>query len=69
MTATPGSNHSVALAWPTNNASSFVLKQTGSLAPPVHWATVTNAPVNANGSFVVTLPSGVGTTFFALSFE
>jgi hypothetical protein len=46
-----------------------VLKRTGSLSPPVHWITVTNAPFNANGQFMVTLPSGLGTTFFALSFE
>jgi hypothetical protein len=61
-------SHQVALAW-TNTATGFVLKQTGSLAPPVHWTTVTNTPVVVNGQFVVTLAVGTTNCFYGLHFE
>jgi parallel beta-helix repeat protein len=61
-------NHQVALAW-TNTTTGFVLLQTGSLTPPIQWTTVTNAPVNTNGQFVVTLSDAVGNRFYALRFQ
>ena len=64
----PAAGSQVTLAWP-NTTSGFVLKQTGNLAPPVVWTTVTNVPVNTNGNFVVTTPGGSTNRFFLLSFE
>jgi hypothetical protein len=58
----------VSLAW-SNTPSGFVLKQTDSLMPPVHWTSVTNSAVLSNGQFVVTLPTDVNRRFYALSFE
>jgi len=62
------SNHQVNLAW-TNSAGGFVLKQTGSLSPPIQWTTVTNSPIPTNGQYVVTLNITNGNKFFLLSFE
>jgi hypothetical protein len=58
----------IALGW-TNTATGFVLKQTDSLSPPIEWTTVTDAPVNTGGQFVVTLPLSTGNHFYLLSFE
>lgn len=59
----------IRLAW-TNTATGFALRQTGSLTPPIQWSPVTNAPVNLNGQWVVTLPLAAGANrFFALQFE
>jgi titin len=60
--------HQVALAW-TNTTTGFVLDQTSSLSPPVQWTAVTNAPVNTNGQFVVTLSDATGNRFYVLSFQ
>jgi hypothetical protein len=60
-------SHQVALAW--TNTTGFVLKQTSSLSSPILWTTVTNAPVNTNGQFVVTLSDITGSRFYLLSFE
>jgi hypothetical protein len=68
LAITPASNHQASFSW-TNAATSFVLKQTGSLAPPIQWTAVTNIPVMTNGQFVVTLPIGATNQFFLLSFE
>jgi hypothetical protein len=58
----------VSLKW-TNTASGFVLKETGSLSPPIQWTTVTNTPVVANGQFVVSLVRQPGNRYYMLSFE
>ena len=68
LTIAPRTNHQVDLSW-TNTAADFVLKQTGSLSPPVQWTAVTNAPVATNGQLVVTLPITSTNRFFLLSFE
>ena len=60
--------HQVSLAW-TNTTTGFVLEQTSSLSPPIQWTTVTNAPVNTNGQFVVTLSDVTGSWFYVLSFQ
>jgi titin len=64
----PASNHQVSIAW-TNTTTGFLLKQTGSLSPPIQWTTVTNTPVVANGQFVVTLSIGTTNRFYVLSFQ
>jgi parallel beta-helix repeat protein len=64
----PATNHQVNVAW-TNTTTGFVLKQTGSLSPPVAWTAVTNVPVVSNGCYVVTVSSAVGNRFYVLSFE
>jgi parallel beta-helix repeat protein len=61
-------NQQVSLVW-TNTPTGFVLKQTDSLWPPVHWTSVTNSPVLANGQFVVTLSANAASRFYVLSFE
>ncbi|HQL78457.1 MAG TPA: hypothetical protein PLU91_09680, partial [Verrucomicrobiota bacterium] len=62
------SANQVRLAW--TNIPGFVLKQTGSLSPPVQWAVVTNAPIPTNGLLVVPLPIlTTSNRFFRLSFE
>jgi len=68
-------NPQVRISW-TNTAAGFVLKETTSLSPPIHWQTVSNTPVLSNGQFVVTLPLNPsnpalrqGNRFFLLSFE
>jgi hypothetical protein len=58
----------VSLVW-SNTPPGFVLKQTDSLSPPVHWISVTNSAVLSNGQFVVTLPTDANKRFYALSFE
>ena len=68
LSVSPATNHQVTLAWP-GTATGFVLRQTSSLSPPIQWITVTNTPVLINGQFVVTLASGAGNLFYALSFE
>jgi hypothetical protein len=69
LTISPSpTNQTVTLAW-TNTATGFVLKQTSSLSPPTQWTTVTNAPIIANGQFVVTLSATGDNRFYALSFE
>ena len=68
LTVSPAPNQRVALTWP-NNPTGFVLKQTGSLSPPIQWTTVTNTPVPANGQLAVTLPTDAGSRFYTLSFE
>jgi len=68
LTVGPAANHQVRLAW-TSTATGFVLKQTGSLSPPVQWTTVTNSPVLSNGQFVVTLAASSGNRFYLLRFE
>ena len=64
----PSTNHIVNVAW-TNTATGFVLKTTTNLAPPVLWTTATNAVVNTNGQFVVTLSTAIGNRFYVLRFE
>lgn len=61
-------NQTVSLAW-TNSATGFVLKQTASMAPPVVWQPVTNAWVNANGQFVISMPTPAGSQFFSLQLQ
>ena len=61
-------NQQVSLGW-TNTPTGFVLKQTDSLRPPVHWTSVTNSPVLANGQFVVTLSADAASRFYVLGFE
>lgn len=62
------SENQVRLAW--TNIPGFVLKQTGSLSPPVQWAVVTNTPIPTNGLLVVPLPIlTTSNRFFRLSFE
>jgi hypothetical protein len=56
------------LAW-TNSGVGFLVKATSSLAPPVVWQTVTNAPINTNGNFVVVLPAPPGNRFYALQLQ
>jgi parallel beta-helix repeat protein len=56
------------LAW-TNAAVSFVLRETPSLSPPVVWQTVTNAPVNTNGNFLVQLAAPTGNRFYSLQLQ
>jgi hypothetical protein len=68
LSVSPAAGQQIALAWP-NTATGFVLKETSSLSPPVHWTTVTNSPVPINGQLVVTLPAAAGNQFFLLSFE
>jgi hypothetical protein len=58
----------VTLTW-TNTPLGFVLKQTESLTAPVQWTPVTNQPVLNNGMFVVTLPAGIWSRFYRLSYE
>jgi hypothetical protein len=58
----------LAVAW-TNTTTGFVLKQTDSLSPPILWTTVTNAPVNTNGQFVVSVSTALASQFYILSFE
>src|ERR1035441_7635455 len=41
LSVSPAAGQQIALAWP-NTATGFVLKETSSLSPPVHWTTVTN---------------------------
>ena len=67
LTVSPAPNQQVTLAW-TNTATGFVLKQTGSLSPPIQWTTVTNSPVLTNGQFVVTLSAAAGSRFYVLQF-
>jgi hypothetical protein len=55
----------VQLSWP-DWANSFVLeKATNALQPPP-WTSVTNTPVQASGTFSMTLDARVGTSFFRL---
>ena len=61
-------NQQVSLGW-TNTPTGFVLKQTDSLWPPVHWTSVTNSPVLANGQFVVRLSADAASRFYVLGFE
>jgi titin len=61
-------NHQLTLAW-TNTAGGFVLKQTDSLAPPIHWSSVTNIPLVFNNQFTVTVPATNSSRFYLLSFE
>jgi titin len=68
LSVSPAAGQQIALAWP-NTATGFVLKETSSLSPPVHWTTMTNSPVPVNGQLVVTLPAAAGSQFFLLSFE
>lgn len=63
----PAAANQVALAW--TNTTGFVLKETGSLSPPIQWTAVTNSPVLTNGQFVVTLPADAASRFYVLSFE
>jgi titin len=63
-----GVSRQVNVTWP-NTSPGFVLKQTASLAPPVQWAAVTNVPANVSDRFVINLPVGTGSRFYALSFE
>lgn len=58
----------IQLAWP-GSATGFVLKQTGSLAPPIQWTTVTNVPGQLNGQFVLKLPRPDDDRFYVLSFQ
>jgi titin len=58
----------VSLVW-SNTPPGFVLKQSDSLMPPVHWTSVTNSAVLSNGQFVVTLPTDLTRRFYVLSFE
>ena len=44
----------------------FVLKETPNLTPPIQWTAVTNAVVNSNGQFLVTLPASESNRFFQL---
>ena len=67
LKAVPATNHQVSIAW-TNTATGFVLKQTGSLSPPIQWTIVTNNPVVINGQFVVTL-SAAAQCFFRPEFS
>jgi len=56
----------ILLAW-TSTAACFVLKESGSLSPPIQWTTVTDAPVETNGRFLVTLPRQPGNHFYRLA--
>jgi titin len=68
LALTVATNGNVNLSW-TNNGTTFLLKQTQNLMPPVQWITVTNSPVLSNGQFVVSLaPTGTN-RFFLLSYE
>ncbi len=58
----------VSFTW-TNTATGFVLKTTSSLSAPVQWTTVTNAAVQSNGQYVVTMPRPPGDRFYRLSLE
>jgi hypothetical protein len=58
----------VSLVW-SNTPPGFVLKQTDSLMPPVHWTSVTNSAALSNGHFVVTLPTNVNRRFYVLISE
>ena len=69
LKAVPAANHQVSIAWTTNTATGFVLKQTGSLSPPIQWTVVTNVPVVSNNQFVVTLSTATTNTFYILSFQ
>jgi titin len=64
----PATNQWMSVAW-TNTATGFVLKTSDSLSPPIHWTTATNAVVNINGQFVVTLSTVTSNRFYVLSFE
>jgi titin len=64
----PSANHQLTLSW-TNTTTGFVLKQTGSLSPPIQWTAVTNNPVVSNGQFVVPLSAGTTNCFYVLRFE
>jgi hypothetical protein len=68
LSVTSETNHQLKISWPTT-ATGFALKQTDDLTPPVHWVTVTNNPVVANGQFVVTIPANGGRSFYRLNFE
>lgn len=68
LTLRPFAADQVALSW-TNSATGFVLQQASSLSPVIQWTIVTNAPVIANGQFVVTVSTTNGNRFYRLSFE
>ena len=61
-------DHELTLTW-SNSSTGFVLKQAASLAPPIQWSPVTNAPTTSGAEFLVTLLMGTTDTFYALSFE
>jgi titin len=54
------------LSWPTNVPSGFILMQTPNLTAPVQWSPVTNQVQTVLGKFVVPLPVGTGSVFYAL---
>lgn len=64
----PAANSQVNLTW-TNSPAGLVLKQTGSLAPPIQWTTVAANPSVMNGQAAVPLPITSTNRFFLLSFE
>lgn len=56
----------ITLSWPTNSAS-YTLYRASSLVSPVTWTQVTNAPIQANGQWSLTLtPAPAGATFYRL---
>jgi len=59
-------NSNVVISWPVV-PTGFQLQSATSLAPPVSWASVTNAVSIANNQDVVTLPVGGGDRFFRLT--
>ena len=68
LSISAAATHQVNLVWSTN-VTGFVLKQTGSLSPPILWNAVTNTPVVANSQFIVSLPVATTNNFYTLSFE
>jgi hypothetical protein len=61
-------SNQISLAW-TTTATGFVLKETDSLSPPGHWATVTNTPVVSGGKFVVNIAVQPGNRYYRLRLE
>jgi hypothetical protein len=59
------SSQQFSLSW-TNNGGSYILQQTFSLNTPQQWIAVTNAPILANGFFVLTLSATNGDAFYRL---
>ena len=68
LTATATPNQQLRLSWPAT-AQGFILKSTGSLAPPVVWQPAGSAPVLTNGQYLVTVLLGTTNQFYLLSFE
>jgi parallel beta-helix repeat protein len=67
VTCSPGAGGTFNVSWPSVSTS-FVLRQTQSLSPPVVWTLVTNTVTRLNGQSSVNLPAAP-TRFFRLSFE